>query len=68
MPTATGTRSGTLGFIDNAPGNPHTVALSGTGVAAPAAGSGTPSGNYTVSIVGTAGTLTHTVPLTLTVQ
>jgi len=30
-PTASGTRSGTLTINDNAPGNPHTVALSGIG-------------------------------------
>jgi len=30
-PTAGGTRSGTLTINDNAPGSPHTVALSGTG-------------------------------------
>ena len=30
-PTASGTRSGTLTINDNAPGSPHTVALSGTG-------------------------------------
>jgi uncharacterized repeat protein (TIGR01451 family) len=31
-PTATGARSGSLTFIDNAADSPHTVALSGTGV------------------------------------
>ena len=67
-PTAAGARSGTLSFIDNAAGSPHTVALSGTGVAAPAAGSGTPAGSYTVTVTGTAGTLTHTLPLTIAVQ
>jgi hypothetical protein len=44
------------------------VTLNGTGVAAPASGSGTPPGSYTLSVTGTAGTLTHTSPLTLTVQ
>jgi hypothetical protein len=34
-PTATGTRSGTVSITDNAGGSPHTVALSGTGAAAP---------------------------------
>jgi len=32
-PTAAGTRSGTLTISDNAQGNPHTVGLSGTGLA-----------------------------------
>ena len=35
-PTAAGSRSGTLTINDNAQGNPHTVALSGTGLAATA--------------------------------
>jgi hypothetical protein len=67
-PTTTGARSGSLTLLDNAPGSPHTVTLNGTGVAAPASGSGTPPGSYTLSVTGTAGTLTHTSPLTLTVQ
>jgi hypothetical protein len=66
-PTATGTRSGTLTFLDNAPGSPHTVTLTGTGAAPPATG-GTPAGTYTVTVTGTAGTLIHTSPITLTVQ
>jgi len=65
-PTGTGTRSGTLTFLDNAPGSPHSVTLTGTG-ATPASGSGTPAGTYTVTVTGTAGTLVHTSPLTLTV-
>ena len=31
-PTAPGSRSGTLTITDNAPGSPHSVALTGTGV------------------------------------
>jgi hypothetical protein len=34
-PTATGSRSATLQIADNAAGSPHSVALSGTGAAAP---------------------------------
>jgi Subtilase family/Abnormal spindle-like microcephaly-assoc'd, ASPM-SPD-2-Hydin len=67
-PTTTGTRSGSLSFLDNAPGSPHTVTLTGTGAAPPASGSGTPAGTYTVTVTGTAGTLNHTSPITLTVQ
>jgi hypothetical protein len=32
-PTAVGTRAATLAIANNAPGNPHTVALNGTGIA-----------------------------------
>jgi hypothetical protein len=35
-PTATGSQPGTITITDNAPGNPHTVNLSGTGANAPA--------------------------------
>ncbi len=67
-PTATGARTGTLSLVDSAPGSPHTVALTGTGVAPPTSGSGTPPGTYTVTVTGTAETLVHTSPITLTVQ
>jgi len=40
----------------------------GTGVAAPAAGSGTPAGSYSVTVTGTVGTLTRSVAVTLVVQ
>jgi hypothetical protein len=67
-PTTTGTRSGTLTLLDNAPGSPHSVSLSGTGAAPPASGSGTPTGTYTVTVNGTNGTLVHTSTVSLTVQ
>jgi hypothetical protein len=67
-PTVAGSRTGTLGLVDSAPGSPHNVALSGTGVAAPTAGSSTPAGSYIVTITGTAGSLTHTTAPSLTVQ
>jgi len=67
-PTTTGARTGTLTLLDNAPGSPHTVGLSGTGVAPPASGSGTPAGTYTVTVNGTNSTLVHTTAVTLTVQ
>jgi len=67
-PIAAGPRSGTLTVTDDAPGSPHAVTLVGTGVAAPAAGSGTPGGSYSVTITGTAGTLTRSAAVTLAVQ
>jgi hypothetical protein len=67
-PSAAGSRSGTLTITDDAAGSPHTVTLAGTGVAAPAAGSGTPGGSYSVTVTGTAGTLTRSVTVTLAVQ
>ena len=67
-PSAAGSRTGTLSITDDAAGSPHTVALVGTGVAAPAAGSGTPAGSYSVTVTGTVGTLTRTVAVTLVVQ
>jgi len=68
-PTVTGTRTGNLQFVDDAPGSPHVVTLTGTGQAAPSATGGTPAGNYSVTISGTAGTsLAHFSVVTLTVQ
>ena len=67
-PTVTGARTGTLTVVDDAVGSPHTVALTGTGEAAPASTGGTPSGSYTVTISAVAGTLSHVSAVTLTVQ
>jgi hypothetical protein len=67
-PAAVGTRTGTLTITDNAAGSPHTVALTGAGQAAPASGGATPAGSYSVTVNGTAGTLTHSTTLTLVVQ
>ena len=68
-PTATGTRTGTLSFVDNASGSPHLVTLTGTGQAVPSTTGGTPSGSYTVTVSGTAGTsLAHFGTVTLTVK
>jgi hypothetical protein len=68
-PTATGTRTGTLQFVDDASGSPHAVTLTGTGQAAPSTTGGTPAGSYTVTVSGTAGTsLAHFSAVTLTVQ
>ncbi len=63
-PTAGGSRTGTLTIVDNAPGSPHTVTLSGTGQAT----NGTPSGSYQVGISGTAGTLQQSGSVTLVVR
>lgn len=51
-PTVGGSRSGTLTISDNAQGNPHTVTLSGTGLAGVAQLSA-PSLTFTASTVGT---------------
>jgi hypothetical protein len=68
-PTATGTRTGSLSFVDDASGSPQLVTLTGTGQAAPSTTGGTPSGSYTVTISGTAGTsLAHFGTVTLTVK
>jgi len=68
-PTATGSRTGTLSIVDDAPGSPHLVSLTGTGQAVPSTTGGTPAGSYTVTISGTAGTsLAHFGTVTLTVQ
>jgi hypothetical protein len=64
-PTAEGQRAGTLTIVDNAPGSPQSVALSGTGVSATA---GTPAGTYQIAVTGSAGALTHTGTVTLVVQ
>ena len=72
-PTAGGTRNGTLTITDNAPGSPHTVALSGTGqdfTIAAASGSSTSAttapgspATYTLSVGGEGG-MTGTVSFT----
>jgi hypothetical protein len=68
-PTAAGTRTGSLSFVDDASGSPHTVTLTGTGQTAPSSTGGTPSGSYTVTVTGTAGSsLAHVGTVTLTVK
>ena len=67
-PTLAGSRTGTLSIVDNAAGAPHSVSLTGTGVAAPAAGSATPSGSYVVTVLGTSSQLSHSASPSLTVQ
>lgn len=62
-PEATGSRSATLSVADNAGGSPQVVNLAGTG--APPA---TPSGTYTISVTAISGSLTQTMPLTLSVH
>src|SRR6185295_421064 len=72
-PTAAGARSGSITVTDNATGNPHTVALTGTGTTAPGIsfsptslsfgnqGVGTSSAAQTVTL-----TNTGTAPLSIT--
>ncbi|MCU1386216.1 MAG: hypothetical protein JWL71_4913 [Acidobacteria bacterium] len=68
-PTATGTRTGSLSFVDDASGSPQIVTLTGTGQALPSSTGGTPPGGYTVTVSATAGTsLAHAAAITLTVQ
>ncbi len=67
-PSAIGARTGTISVADGATGSPHTVTLAGTGQAAPSSNGGTPTGSYTLTVSGTAGTLSNFAPLTLTVQ
>jgi hypothetical protein len=62
VPTAAGARTGTLSVTDNAPGSPHTVSLSGTGL------SGTAAGSYPITVSGTAGALVNSGTVTLVVQ
>jgi hypothetical protein len=72
-PTASGARPGTLTINDNAPGSPHTVALSGTGqdfslapvTPASATVAAGQTANYTVA-VSPAGGFNQTVTLTCT--
>lgn len=65
-PLSAGSRTGTLTLVDSAAGSPHTINLSGTGGVVPS--SGTPAGAYAIGVGGTAGSLTNTAVLTLTVQ
>jgi hypothetical protein len=67
-PTVAGSRTGTLSIVDNAAGAPHSVSLTGTGVAAPTSGSATPSGSYVVTVLGTSNQLSHSAAPSLTVQ
>ena len=62
-PTATGTRTGTLTVTDNAPGSPHTVALSGTGTDFTLAAA---SGGSTSAIVNAGQTATYNLQVTPT--
>jgi hypothetical protein len=67
-PTATGSRTGTLVFTDDASGSPQQLNLTGTGLATPATSGGTPTGTYNITVTGTSGTLSHFASVTLTVQ
>jgi hypothetical protein len=79
MPTAAGARAATLSITDNAPGSPHTVALSGTGEASgpavslapagltfPLQAVGTTSGAETVTLTNTGGAALSVTSLAVT--
>jgi len=71
VPTATGTRSGSLTITDNAAGSPQTVSLNGTGETAGTSSGGpgpTTSGSYQIGISGQSGTLVQSTSVTLNVQ
>jgi Abnormal spindle-like microcephaly-assoc'd, ASPM-SPD-2-Hydin len=70
-PQATGSRTGTLIFTDDASGSPHQLNLSGTGLAAPSSSGGTPTGTYNITVTASTpspGTLSHFASVTLVVQ
>jgi hypothetical protein len=67
-PTATGTRTASLTIADNAAGSPHTVALTGTGQAAPSTSGPTLPGTYAITVSGTSNTLVQSGQVVLTVQ
>ena len=69
-PTAAGARAGTLTVSDNAAGNPHSVALSGTGQApnsSPVSGP-TPPGSYLIGVTGQSGSLVQSATVSIVVQ
>jgi hypothetical protein len=62
-PTGTGSRNAFLAISDNASGSPQMVGLTGTGL--PVA---TLPGTYQALVVATISTVTHSIPITVTVQ
>jgi subtilisin family serine protease len=60
-PSAAGTRNGTITITDNAPGNPHTVGLSGTGMDFAI---GVPIGSSSSVTITAGGTANYTVAIT----
>jgi len=61
-PTATGSRTGSLTIMDNAPGSPQSVSLSGTGVS-PNLGLSVASGGSISATVAAGGTATYKLTL-----
>lgn len=55
-PTAVGSRSGTITINDNAPGGPHVISLSGTGLGSPAVSLSATNINFDNQTVGTRST------------
>jgi hypothetical protein len=62
-PQAAGIRTAAVTIIDNASGSPHSVGLTGTGLAQP-----TPTGTYPLAIHASSGVDSHSITVNIVVQ